>query len=92
MNEPTEPTEPKRTIEVDGEVWTLLEDGTLAGTPLSEQDSRAAWQVYRIMKAEHLARGLTPPGDPITACVRCAYGTVLSFYGGQKPHNGKLDS
>ena len=75
-------TEDTKTVVVDGDTWEVRADGTLAGSPLSEEDSRSAWEVFRFMKREHLARGLTPPPDPLTACVRVAYGAILSHYGG----------
>ena len=71
-----------RTIEVDGVKWKIRADGMLDSPPLSEQDSRSAWEVYRVMRAEFKARGIDPPADPLTMCVRVAYGAVLARHGG----------
>ena len=81
-----------RTIKVDGETWEVDEAGTLATSPLSEEDSRSAWTVYQVMRREHLARGIKPPPDPLTACVRVAFGTILANYGGLDRGDKPLDS
>ena len=76
-------TRGNRRVEIDGETWEIDEAGMLANSPgLSVEDSTAAWAVYAWLRRECRARGVPQPSDPISACVRLAFGTFIAETGG----------